>query len=143
MLTLFTLFSTVSSLSADVIGETYSNSIDSESTSSITYKLASVSKYSLDDSSGWISPRIVDDLSLANVDGPVVNTAETVPSSTQYYDGSSNLSSSSIRCRLMVSMSSCFAANNCGWCKSLGRCIPGSIDAPLYPCDAGMYVYSN
>lgn len=143
MLTLLLSIYPVFSLKSDIIGETYSNSPDSESSSAITYKQASIGKYTLDDPSGWVSPRIVDDLSLAFSDGPVVNKAETVPSQTQYYDGSSNLSSSSLRCRLMVSMSSCFAANNCGWCKSLGRCIPGSQEAPIYPCEEGMYVYSD
>ena len=143
MLTLFFLISAVQSLHSDVIGESYSNSIDSKPSSAITYKFASVALYTLDDESGWISPKIVDDLSLMIRDGPVVNAAETVPSQTQYYDGSGNLSSSSLRCRLMVSMTSCYAANNCGWCKSIGRCIPGNPEAPLYPCEAGMYIYSN
>ena len=133
----------VFSLHSDVIGESYSNSVDSHPSSAITYKMASVGNYKLDDEAGWISPRIVDDLSLIINDGPVVNEAETVPSQTQYYDGSSNLNSSSLRCRLMVSMTSCYAANNCGWCKTLGRCIPGNQDAPLYPCEPDMYVYSN
>ena len=143
MLTLFFLISSVQSLQIDIIGEAYSNSIDSNPSSAITYKFASVSLSTLEDETGWISPKIVDDLSLVVKDGPVVNAAETVPSQTQYYDGSNNLSSSSLRCRLMVSMTSCYAANNCGWCKSIGRCIPGNAEAPLYPCEPNMYVYSN
>jgi hypothetical protein len=133
----------VQALTADVIGETYSNSPDSTSSSAITYKFASVSRYTIEDDSGWLSPRIVEDLSLSQNDGPVINKAEPVPSQTQYYDGSNNLSSSTLRCRLNVSMSSCFAASNCGWCKSLGRCIPGNSESALYPCEAGMYEYSN
>lgn len=143
MLTLLMMVASAFTQHTDVIGETYSNTIDSESSSAITYNKASIGKYYLQDTAGWVSPRIVDDLSLVISDGPIINTAETIPSNTQYYDGSSNLSSSSLRCRLMVSMTSCFSASNCGWCKSLGRCIPGSEEAPLYPCESGMYIYSN
>ena len=144
MLTLFLIaIAGVQSTHSDIIGEAYSNSVDSRPSSAITYKLASVSAYTLSDETGWVMPKIVDDLSLMSTDGPVVNEAETVPSQTQYYDGSSNLSSSSLRCRLMVSMTSCYAANNCGWCKSLGRCIPGNTESPLYPCEPNMYIYAN
>ena len=143
MLTLFLTLTKALALQSDVIGETYSNPEDVESTSAITYKLASVAKYTIAEDSNWIIPKIIDDLSLVSNDAPVINKAEPIPSQTQYYDGSSNLSSSTLRCRLIVSMTSCFASNNCGWCKSLGRCIPGNSESALYPCEPGSYVYST
>lgn len=141
-LTKFIVFMALTVLAADVIGEAYSEELKSPVSSAITYKMASVDGYTIQDLSGWISPRIVNELSLDEPDGAVKGAADEVPSEVQYYDGSSNLHASGIRCRLLVSLKSCTALASCGWCGSAGICIPGSRDGPLYPCELKHYTYT-
>ncbi|CAG9310593.1 unnamed protein product [Blepharisma stoltei] len=127
---------------SDVIGEAYSEELKSKSTSAITYKLASVAGYTIQDLSGWISPRIVSELTLDSQDASITGSADVIPSESQYYDGSSNLHASSLRCRLLVSIKTCTALPSCGWCGSSNICIPGSLEGPLYPCELGHYTYT-
>ena len=59
MLTMIFLVTGVFSLHSDVIGESYSNSVDSHPSSAITYKMASVGNYKLDDEAGGLAQELL------------------------------------------------------------------------------------
>lgn len=131
-----------SALASDIIGEVYSPSIEGEGTQAIAYGVASVSKYTIEDSENWMKPKIVQELNLHNKNEQGKSSqAEALPSERQYYDGSGKVASGGIRCRLLVNKSSCMAHSGCGWCLSSSTCIPGSPEGALVPCQRDSYLY--
>jgi len=129
----------VFALESDVIGEAYSSS--SNPSHAVTYGYADVSYYNLNSSSDWITPEIVSELVLPSNLPSAPETAEAIPTTTQYYDGSSKLKHSRIKCRLFVTERNCLNQVSCGWCDETNACIPGSEAGPLLPCDAKKFRY--
>lgn len=138
---LFLSLLTVYSLESDVIGESYSSS--STPSHAVTYGYADVSMYSLNSVDGWITPEIVQELVLPSNLPSAPETAEEIPTTTQYYDGSSKLKHSKIKCRLYVTERSCLNQSSCGWCDETQACIPGSESGPLLPCELSMFRYES
>lgn len=138
---LFLSLLSVYSLQSDVIGESSSSSPNP--ILAVTYGYAEVSLYTLSSSSDWISPEIVQELVLPNNLPSAPETAEEIPTTTQYYDGTSNLKHSKIKCRLFVTERNCLNQSSCGWCDETKSCIPGSETGPLFGCELNMFRYDT
>lgn len=104
--------------SQDVLGQAYSGLASDLDRASVTFALAS-SGYP--ERNGWMSPELVSDVKGMPKPGPSpVETADEVPSASEYYDGSARLRGTS-QCALLVSARTCGERMGCVWCE--GACL--------------------
>ena len=69
-------------------------------------------------------------------------TIEEITSSSDYYDGSINLNSVTIKCNIYGNQNDCLHQNKCGWCGETKSCILGNNLGPLQPCNKLSYVFA-
>jgi len=73
--------------------------------------------------------------------GPAESVDE-IPSSSDYYDGSSKLNVIRVDCRIYATPSDCFTHSSCGWCGSANSCVLGNNLGPLQRCQKSTYIFS-
>lgn len=69
-------------------------------------------------------------------------SVDEVPSTTDYYDGSHNLNTVKIQCRIYANPTDCLHQSSCGWCGSANNCILGNNLGPLQPCLKSSYIFT-
>lgn len=67
---------------------------------------------------------------------------EEIPSSVEYYDGSTNLNTVKLQCRIYANPTDCLHQSQCGWCGSSTGCILGNNLGPLQPCAKSSYMFT-
>ena len=104
--------------SQDVLGRAYSGTASDEDHTSITFALA---KNRYIDHEDWLSPVTISSLQTEVKPGPnPVETADEVPSETEYYDGSVHLRGNSV-CSMLLTEKRCEEKTGCVWCE--GGCL--------------------
>jgi hypothetical protein len=68
---------------------------------------------------------------------------DEVPSVTDYYDGSTNLNSLKVQCKIYANPSDCTHQSTCGWCGSNNTCILGDSTGPRQPCAKSSYIFAS
>lgn len=131
----------------DVIAEEYNFDNTSPSKGAISHGLASNNGYQIPEESkfSYVSPTLVDKLPNkieAPENGPLENVDE-VATTPEYYDGSQNLNSVVVKCKIYLDSQDCFKQSSCGWCGSNGECIHGNNLGPLQECKRSTYRFSD
>ena len=71
-----------------------------------------------------------------------VTTVLEVPSVTDYYDGTTNFKTSTVKCnQWTIQKEVCLKQRSCGWCASSKSCISGTNLGPLTLC-RGRFEYT-
>lgn len=76
------------------------------------------------------------------ITGGVKESAEAIPSETNYYDGEHGLNAMKINCKIYKDPSTCLHTNQCGWCHANNTCIVGNSMGPLDECPRSRYQFS-
>jgi hypothetical protein len=121
-------------------------SLQDDSGSSVTYGLGSNGGYTIKDEASYKTPTIVGHLDNS---GPYVDAKreQIVPdekaSVSNYYDGSRELNTFKVQCKMYASMNDCTHHSSCGWCQATSSCINGNQLGPLEPCPTSQYVFTS
>jgi hypothetical protein len=110
------------------------------------YALGSNGGYSIKNESNYKTPTMVNylDHTGAYVDAKREQTvAEEKPSITEYYDGSRELNTFKVQCKLYSSLKDCTHHASCGWCGATNSCINGNQMGPREPCPVSTYVFTS
>lgn len=132
-------------LEADVLGG--NSNFSGKNNSAITYGLADVGAYSYPQQelaklkSPSFLPKLPEKFDIPRA-GPLENVEE-IPSSTDYYDGSTNLNKKKMVCKIYGNASDCLKNSSCGWCGSNNSCILGNNLGPLQSCKKSSFLYSS
>jgi hypothetical protein len=74
--------------------------------------------------------------------GEVTSVLE-VPSVTDYYDGTTNFKTKTVKCNQWTMQKEvCLKQRSCGWCASSNTCIAGNNLGPLARCLRGRFEYT-
>ena len=73
--------------------------------------------------------------------GPA-ETVNEIPTSTDYYDGSSKLNVIKVTCNIYANKLDCLRSSHCGWCGSTSSCVLGNNLGPLQKCVRSTYIFS-
>lgn len=135
-----------SSAQGDVLGESF-NFNGKAARGAIAYGLANTGGFSPESNpqfSNYIKPEFVVKLpnKIALPSPGPLESVEEVPSTTNYYDGSTKLNKITINCKLISTPSDCIHNSSCGWCGSTNTCISGTNLGPLEPCVKSSYIFS-
>ena len=120
---------------------------DSNSAIAVSYSLgkAKTDPFYLNNQNDFKDATLVDTLPVTNqlqLRGESQTIIE-VPSSTDYYDGSIQLKSTTVSCKQwMTQKEACMGQKACGWCRSNNSCIAGNSLGPLAPCVRKRFIYS-
>lgn len=128
----------------DILGGT--NNFSKDNVSAITYGLGDVGGYTLPpDSTTYKSPTMMGVLptKFELPKGGVFESIDEIPSAEKYYDGSTNLNSVKLSCKIYATSDDCLKNSSCGWCGSSNLCILGNNLGPLQSCTRSSFLYSS
>jgi hypothetical protein len=116
---------------------------DGKSETGLNFSLGSNGGYTLNNDSGFRKVETVDKLPpYVPIQSGVKESAEAIPSQTDYYDGEYGLNAMKINCKIYKDPSTCLHTNQCGWCHANNTCIVGNSMGPLDECPRSRYQFS-